>query len=266
MGDVTSGYSWVSGATVTAERLNEMLSDGVLAPAAISGKTAITAVDDADEVLIWDATDSALKRITRANLLGLLNANVITGQTAETLVADDDVVLIFDTSATALRKVTRLNLVPPLPAGTVIQVQHVSLRALTEIPNATALNDNIPVITNGVSLCSRTITPSSASNKILVQYGVTTISQGDPNQLIVFACRAGVTNALSCLYGDETSSQGISVTCAYLDSPASTAQQTYSVRATASGTSMWVNGFNSTNRQGGGVQDGAWILLSEIKG
>jgi hypothetical protein len=152
------------------------------------------------------------------------------------------------------------------PAGAVLQVQYTSLRTLTEIPNATALNDNIPVITNGVSLCSKVITPSSASNKILVQYGVTMLGQGDPNQTTVFACRAGVTNALSCLYSDEANNQSIALTGAYLDSPASTSELTYSVRATSSGAAMWVNGFNSTTRQGGGVQDGAWILLSEIKG
>jgi hypothetical protein len=102
---VTKGYNnptgWISGETVTPEKLNSSqtpsvsisaiqtadISDaqitadklalgavtgaaggGKLAESAISGQTAITALEGTDAFLVWDDTDDTLKKITQTNL------------------------------------------------------------------------------------------------------------------------------------------------------------------------------------------------------
>jgi hypothetical protein len=96
---VTKGYNnptgWISGETVTPEKLNSSQTPSVsvtiddsevtasklatgavtgaagggkLAESAISGQTAITTLEGTDAFLVWDDTDDTLKKITQTNL------------------------------------------------------------------------------------------------------------------------------------------------------------------------------------------------------
>jgi hypothetical protein len=74
-------------------------------PIQITTQTAETAPAVADEIPIYDASASANRKMTLANLL-----KVITLLTAETAPATDDELAIYDTSGTATDKITLVNL------------------------------------------------------------------------------------------------------------------------------------------------------------
>jgi hypothetical protein len=76
-----------------------------LATVDITGATAETVPAVADEVPIYDASASANRKMTLANLL-----KVITSLTAETAPATDDEIALYDTSGTATDKITLANL------------------------------------------------------------------------------------------------------------------------------------------------------------
>jgi len=75
----------------------------------ISGATALTSLEGADLLSVYDNSASTIKKVTNTNLTANLD---ISGQTAETTVANDDLVLIYDTSASAIRKMTKSNFAP----------------------------------------------------------------------------------------------------------------------------------------------------------
>jgi hypothetical protein len=77
----------------------------------ITGATAETSPAVADEVPIYDASASANRKITLANLL-----KVITSLTAEMAPATDDELVLYDTSGSATDKITLANLLKVVDA------------------------------------------------------------------------------------------------------------------------------------------------------
>jgi hypothetical protein len=275
MGDFTSGYSWVSGATVTAERLNEMWSNGVLAAAAISGKTAITAVDDTDELLIWDATDAALKRITRANLIGLLNANAVHGQTEKTTPVSADEVLIWDSAASALKRLTFSNLTTLVqPVGAVLQTLVASTNTASTNASGSGgggipLDNTIPQNTEGVEILTRAITPAATANKVLVQGSINLAVDGSGNRNGTLALfKNSDANAIWAGFFNLPYSGFTVANFSFLDSPATTSATTYKLRigldAAVSGGSFYINRWSGGSLYGGVAVSS--LICKEIKG
>lgn len=89
----TLGFSG-SGGTVAAANLNADV---------ITGQTALTSPDTADVFLTYDASATALRKITFGNM--------VTGHAALTAPEGADEMLVYDTSATAVKKMTLSNLV-----------------------------------------------------------------------------------------------------------------------------------------------------------
>lgn len=99
MGDITAGYTWASGATVTPTKLNDAIN---------------LATIDANAVTTAKIADSA---ITAAKLA----ASCINGQVEKTSFADADEVLLYDSSGAVLKKATFLTASNAiLPAGMVM--------------------------------------------------------------------------------------------------------------------------------------------------
>ena len=108
---VTSGVLSVSDGSVTSAKLNADV---------ISGQTELAeAANNADTLLLNDASATALKKITVSNLTaqagtGLAKTNStlavdIDGTAALTDVASSDTVLVFDASSSTIKKITQLN-------------------------------------------------------------------------------------------------------------------------------------------------------------
>ena len=169
-----------------------------------------------------------------------VTSNLITGATAETTIAGGDSVLIYDDSASALRKMTRTNFVSGLgaAAGQVIQV----VQASNTTERATTSTSMVDVTGMSVS-----ITPSSASNKVLIL--VTGNGGVDGNALAYYTILRDSTDlntsnssGFAVVRGNSGSVYG-GVSMSILDSPNTTSSITYKVRFKS--TSASVNAFFS---------------------
>src|SRR6056300_241042 len=92
-----------SGDTVFVIFLGAALDVATLGSSAINGLTELTAPVGADELVVYDSSTTANKKVTLDNL--------VTGQTdLATTAADDDVLLIYDTSETEIKKIQKSNI------------------------------------------------------------------------------------------------------------------------------------------------------------
>jgi hypothetical protein len=157
-----------------------------------------------------------------------------TGATVETSIADSDLVLIYDDSATAVRKMTKANLVSGIgaSAGQVIQV----LQSFKDDVFSTTSTSYVDITGMSVS-----ITPSSASNKILVFVFLGNVTGTDVPWVKLFrgateiGSGSGANGVLAHTYsggaseGEHYFGNIPSLGC-ILDTPATTSSTTYKVQ------------------------------------
>jgi len=210
------------------------------------GKTpasaALTSSDISDGIIITDklANNAVVtSKITDGTISNAdISSTVITGQTAITGVANDDLVLISDTSGSAaLKKMTVANLVANAGGGKVLQVVSATRTAFQTIATATATYTDL----TGLSVA---ITPSATSSKVLIMFSVSVgQNSGGSAMARIIIDRGGST----ILQGDASGSRtrggvnaGIGLNSnyvmqvlsqQYLDSPSSTSELTYKLRA-----------------------------------
>ena len=152
------------------------------------------------------------------------------------------------------------------PAGAVLQT--VKGTPYTANSNLTATipdDDRIPQIGEGTQIISASITPSSASNRILIRFsGFAAASSGSTGVIALF--RDSTANAIYASAqhsGSGGTSQQILVD--YEDLPATTSATTYSIRFGPVGGQTWRFNGDASNRYFGGSA-AANIFLQEIKG
>lgn len=235
---------------------------------AITGQTAKTALVDADTFLVWDSEASELKKVTRSNLLG---ATLITGQTEKTSLVDADTFLIWDSAASVLKKVTRETLAASVQrAGSVLQTVY-SEDATKAIVSGTFPIDGTAITwSNGTEYAAleAKITPSSASNKILIQAGTFLTSETglDSRMMAVFAGKSGTALASASTgfaYYDATYGPA-ALHLKRIVVPGVTTELTYSVRVGSSGGNTTINGRSSVAVGGGTLH--SYLMVQEIKG
>lgn len=267
MSDLTTGYEWTNGATVTAARLNAAIEAAVLKGAAISGKSELAeAPASGDFLLLWDASanggSGGLVKISQANLLGLLVPGVISGQAEKSSLVDADTFLIWDSEATALKKITRANLIAAFqPAGTVLQTKYVENAAHTALTGFIPIDDTVPLISEGNEVLSETITPQSSANSILVTFNGFASCGTDRVTVVIFRGTTALQTTVTPLIGSNATSP---IPATVLDSPATTSALTYSVRIGATASSAYLNGVPGGRNYGGSSR--AIMTLQEIKG
>ena len=181
-------------------------------------------------------------------------SSIITGQTAETSIAGGDSILIYDDSATALRKMTRTNFVSGIgaTAGQVIQV----LSATDSTERSTSSTSYV----TGSNTLSVSITPSSASNKILIIVS-STVRSGDDGYNSFYtifrdSTNLGVANGMTLLQWN-TGDCRVPLAMTYLDSPSTTSATTYQVYMKAQSPTVARINFNSCQSS---------ITVMEVKG
>lgn len=194
-----------------------------------------------------------------------------TGATVETSIADSDLVLIYDDSATAVRKMTKANLVSGIgaSAGQVIQV-------VSTTKSDTFSSSTINAFTDITGL-SVSITPSSASNKILIianvnginldsnaylrlVRGSTAIGVGDTAGSRSSISGSNIHNGITYIYSILGSS------FQFLDSPATTSSTTYKIQFITDVATTFINrGSTDTDALYAGRSQST-ITVMEIKG
>jgi hypothetical protein len=189
-----------------------------------------------------------------------------TGATVETSIAGGDLVLIYDDSATAVRKMTRTNFVAGIgaTAGQVIQV--VDARTSTYASSATTIpiDDTIPQNTEGFEIITASITPSSASNKLIIIPSIFATSS-TAGAIIVCALFQDSTASALTAKAVTAGAGGWMIMNTYIHfmTAGTTSATTFKIRAGGHVGTTYVNG-NTTTRMLGGVENCSLTIL-EVK-
>ena len=188
-------------------------------------------------------------------MASIISAGTTSG-TALNLTGDTSGNLAFQTAAGA-NTITVPNVTGTLltnkTAGTVLQVS----QSLTQTQTSTSSTSYVSTSVNG------SITPSSASNKILVQVFLgTTYANASGATGIITIYRNSTTDLAPTTRGFvlATYTDNMPVSFSYLDSPSSTSSTTYTVYIKAGSSTFNIGGTN------GGIAVSNSITLMEIAG
>jgi hypothetical protein len=233
----------------------------------ISGSTivfdsALTSADSIDFILVLGDVLSIGTPSDGTVSFAKVTSNLITGATSEATIDGADSILIYDDSATALRKMTRTNFVSGIgaSAGQVIQV--VSTAKTTPFTTtSTSFTD--------VTGLSVSITPASASNKILIFVNFVS-SNGIGSRLQYFNLVRGATNiAQPTTIGSSFAQYNNSpddldnVAFHFLDSPSTTSSTTYKIQTKTNNSD---NTITVGDRNSSDLDSVSTITVMEIKG
>jgi hypothetical protein len=147
----------------------------------------------------------------------------------------------------------------------VIQTVYAETTARTTISGIFPDDDTIPQITEGTEVLSLIITPSEASNKILLT-AVSLLGHSDNFGVCSAIFRSGQNDALAAIGDPPGAGDNYNPgrTLVVLDSPASVSALTYSLRVGAGVPGTVLNGwFNYTNKWGQSIR--TTLVAQEIK-
>jgi hypothetical protein len=232
MATVTASYNWVSGETVTPAKLNTT-----------AAPTVVVADNEVTTAKILDAN------VTNAKLASDIDASKLTTGTLP-------IARIADAAVTA----------PKLQNGVTLQTVYAQTTSIIEIETVIPMDNTKPQNTEGEEVLTATITPSSATSKILIQAGITGTLGNVAGTITIAFFRDSVADALASAWVSASSGYGLIVPLAYQDSPSSTSAITYKVRLGYPGTGagMYVNrGVLGAAIYGGTMT--SWMTLTEIK-
>jgi hypothetical protein len=249
--------TFVSGETVTPAKLNE------LSTPTISVSSIVNADIDASAAIAGSKLAAGAIGVTQ------LGTGAITGQTALDALANADSLLIHDDSTSALRKVTWSQIVAAAqPVGSVLQTVQSTNSTLTACSSAIPDDNTIPQNTEGTEVLTATITPSSASNKILISvfvHGNASLDNGN-NGCVAALFIGSTASAVASSYSQSFRAMNTLNPIVYLHSPNTTSATTYKVRVGAiSSGSFYLNGDYLGNAKLGGTMQST-LTLQEIKG
>lgn len=238
---------------ITADKLDPNLTaqlgvaDGAVSTAKIVNG-AVTTVKLADDA------------VTAAKLA----ADAVHGQAEKTVLVAEDEVLIWDSVAMALKRVKKSSLEAAFqPTGSVLQTKLEILNTLASTGLTIPVDDTIPQISEGAQVMTAAITPSFSTSKILVRMQFWGTASANYER-VVAGFRVGVNDAKAAqttLVENQTSQ----IVLEFLDTPATTAEVTYSMRMGVVNGTLYANGSGSGSRLMGGAGFCS-ILLQEIKG
>jgi hypothetical protein len=171
-------------------------------------------------------------------------------------------VVVADNEITTA-KILNANVTPAkLADGAVVQVIGSATSAHGTFSTALPFDDTVPTNTEGSEVIAASITPLSATNKVLVAANI----YFTPNSDVVFG--VALFRGTTCIFASAIAQTGQNypapLNIQFLDSPATATATTYSVRIGATlANTFYING-NSTGRRFGATPKTS-ITLTEIK-
>jgi hypothetical protein len=233
MATVTQGYTWTSGETVTPAKLNSA-----------AAPTVVVADNEVTTAKILDAN------VTNAKLATGIDASKLTTGTLP-------IARVADAAITA----------PKLQNGVTLQTVYAQTTTAQFIDVLIPADNTKPQNTEGEEVITATITPSSNTNKVLVEALITgTRDNGAGGTIIVALFKDSDASAIATTHCTSDSGYAGQISLVFQHSPATTSSVTYKIRAgyTAGGTGFVVSGHPTI----GNVYDGTMIScikLTEIK-
>lgn len=279
--DISPGHTYTTGNPgnqVTAQNLNDHVGEAQIKETFVSSKSLKSSPQLSDVILI---TDGTLKKTTLDDVQTLFEGNMVLGtanygngtitalslspdvihaQTEKTTPVDNDEVLVWDSAASVLKKSKRSAFVP---SPVFAQMAKASTAGWSSMSTVIPFDDTKPQNTEGTQILSASITPTSASNYVRVRFYLCLGRQSntDPN-LVCALFRTGTTDSIYSVF-QGFSDRSLFISGEYVDSPASTSAQTYSLRiGPDTSVSIYLNGVSSRLLGGASI---ASLILEEIK-
>jgi hypothetical protein len=235
MATVTASYNWVSGETVTPTKLNS-----TAAPTVVVADNEVTTAKILDANVttakIADANVTAAKLASNAVETAKINSGAVTG--------------------------------PKLADGMVVQVARAETSTITLVSSANSAHyfDYSAALSNaqGIEILTQAITPTSATNKVLVRV-VCPYSGSGSLTPIVAVFRGSATAPIATAWESISSALVGNLVLEFSDLPATTSATTYRVRIGRGGSAGWYNnaGIDGATIMGGTLK--TTLTLTEIK-
>jgi hypothetical protein len=195
-----------------------------------------------------------------ATVTNIQTADIADGQitTAKILDANVTTAKIADANVTA----------PKLQNGVTLQTVYAQTTSIQVIDQIIPADNTKPQSTEGEEIITASITPSSSTNKILIEamiQGAGPVTAGGTIALALF--KNNDTSAIATSYSTHAAGFGNQIWIVHQDSPATTSTTTYKLRAGypgAGSSGLYMNG----GAAGESVYDGtvaSWMKLTEIK-
>jgi hypothetical protein len=233
MATVTPAKVWTSGETVTPTLLT------------LTGTPTVVVADN--EITTSKILDGAVT-----------NAKVATGVDASKLTTGTlPIARIADAAVTA----------PKLQNGVTLQTVYAQTTSLVEVTGAIPIDNTKPQSTEGNEVLTATITPSSATSKIVVQAAIVGTLGNAAGTITLSVFKGEATDAIASVWSSGGVGYAMILPIAYQDTPNSTSAVTYKIRAGyAGGTSagLYINRSNNGAAIYGGTMT-SWMTLTEIK-
>ncbi|MDE1151416.1 MAG: hypothetical protein PW788_02670 [Micavibrio sp.] len=159
-------------------------------------------------------------------------------------------------------------LVPPeradLPAGSIVQVAYAAYTSSADLATTIPLDDTIPQNTEGTEILTVTITPSSASSVLEIQFN----GFASGSSAAVFTAALFRDSTASAICTQSSVPGGVSLPTAigllYYEAAGSTVARTYKIRAGLNSGTTRMNGSTSARFFGGTAQ--SVLTVREIRG
>jgi hypothetical protein len=149
--------------------------------------------------------------------------------------------------------------------GVSLQTVVSSKSTVQSLADVVAYDNTVPQITEGEEILTASITPASATNKVLVEATITG-TQANAGTVIFALFRGSAANAIATAIHSFASGYGGQCHVAFYDSPSTTSSTTYRLRGgyESGGSGFYVNGSNVGGALFGGTLI-SWMKLTEIK-
>jgi hypothetical protein len=232
MATVTASYNWTSGETVTPTKLNST-----------AAPTVVVADNEVTTAKILDAN------VTNAKLASGIDASKLTTGTLP-------IARIADAAVTA----------PKLQNGVTLQTVYAQKDTSQYIDTVLPQDNTKPQNTEGEEVITASITPSSNTNKVLVEALLNGSQEsGGAGTIIVALFKDSDASAIATTHHSFPAQYGGQIHLVFQDSPATASSVTYKIRAGygSGGGGFFINQFAS-----GAAYDGTMISclkLTEIK-
>ena len=153
-----------------------------------------------------------------------------------------------------------------LGTDAVLQVRHFQTGAVANATSTIPNDDSIPQNNEGAEFMTLSITPKSASNKLLIQVVMCGGANDGARQITSALFQDSTANALATVGHYQVQSTGmVTVTFNHYMTAGTTSATTFKVRGGASIGNYTLNGYNNTTRTMGGVTASS-ITITEIGG
>jgi hypothetical protein len=155
-------------------------------------------------------------------------------------------------------EVTNYSVVIPAPIVKVISFHYATIGTMSGT-SVIAVDNSVPLVTEGTRVASLAITPASLTSKMKCSFDAVCDSSTNNRNIVLALFRDNTCINVSAV-NVASSGRTNTITIDFIDVPNTTAQVTYSLRVGISQPSVWYLNSNSSNRNFGGKMTSTFMI------